>query len=110
MRFKSYVNILWSIKFFYCIQFTGLSIGQCISEKKKPWDLVGFIGYSDCTSYQHHGDVLCFVKALLFRGEIKKQQFDTYNFTRLVTQVFYIKTNNTSLPYKEIGALSSSEN
>jgi len=31
---------------------------------------VGLTRYSDYASRKHHGDILCFVKALAFQGEI----------------------------------------
>ena len=36
-----------------------------------------------------YGNVLSFEKTLDFWGEIKNKQFNVYNLTRLVTQVFY---------------------
>ena len=48
------------------------------------WFLLGFTRYLDHASCKLHGNVLCFVKALDFQGEIT-EQFDAYNFTRLVT-------------------------
>jgi len=37
---------------------------------KKQWGSLGIAKYSDCTSCKHHGNVLCFVKALKFWGEL----------------------------------------
>ena len=39
---------------------------------KKRWGLMGLTRYSDCEARKHYGNVLCFVKALQFRGEISK--------------------------------------
>jgi len=45
---------------------------------------MGFTRYSDHASCKRHNNLLYFVKALDFRGEIKKL-FDVYNFTRHIT-------------------------
>ena len=51
-------------------------------KKKKT---MGITRYSDRASRKHHSNVLCFVKALEFHGEINKSQFDACSFTRLFT-------------------------
>ena len=82
-RFKRYVNILQTNAFFCWVFHVTLNGHDTLVKKR--WGSAGLTRYSDYTSRKHHGDVLCFVKALAFRGEINKLRFDAFNFTRLIS-------------------------
>jgi len=70
-RFKRYVNILLLITFFCWVFHVTLNGHNTIL--KKLW---GSLRITDRASRKHHGNVLYFVKALKFRGEINKLLFD----------------------------------
>ena len=82
-RFKRYVNILQTNAFFCWVFHVTLNGHDTLVKKR--WGSAGLTRYSDYTSRKHHGDVLCFVKVLSFRGEINKLRFDAFNFTRLIS-------------------------
>ena len=65
---KRYINILLIIAFF-CWVF-HVTLDGCNASLKKRWGSQGLTRYSDRASLKHHGNVLCFVKALEFQGEI----------------------------------------
>jgi len=67
---KHFVNILLIIAFF-CWAFHVTLNGHNTLLKKR-WGSLGLTRYSDHASRKHHGNVLCFVKALKFQGEINK--------------------------------------
>jgi len=68
--FRSAGYILLIIAFFCWVFHVTLNGYNTLL--KKQWGLLGLNRYSDCASHKHHGNVLCFVKALEFRDKINK--------------------------------------